>query len=77
MKEGDDLSVLRLAAGAIDAIAEQNSLTAPNSSDEVVTTALLRRLWVRRMMNELGDQCSCGGRLDSDGPDQSDDKDRM
>ena len=77
MKEKDDLTVPRLAAEAIDASAGQNSVTAPNSKNEVVTTSLLRKLWVRRMLIELGEQCSCGCSLDSDGPGQSDDKDRL
>jgi hypothetical protein len=72
MKEKDDLTVLRLAAGAAQENADKNVLTATNSSDEVVSTALLRKLWVRRMLNELGEQCSCGDRLDSGMSDQSD-----
>jgi hypothetical protein len=59
MKEKDDQTALRFAAGAIDANAEKNISTASKSSDEVVTTALLRKIWVRRMLNELGEQCSC------------------
>jgi hypothetical protein len=77
MKEKDDLTVLRLAAEAIDASAEQNRLTAPSSRNEVVTTALLRKLWARRMLIEIGEQDSCGCRLDSDGPPQSDDEDHL
>jgi hypothetical protein len=72
MKEKDDLTVLRLAAGAAEKSAEKNVSTATNSSDEVVSTALLRKLWVRRVLNELGEQCSCGGGLDSRVSDQSD-----
>jgi len=65
MKGKDDLTVLRLSAGAVEANAEKTVSTATNSSNEVVSTALLRKLWVRRMLNELGEQCSCGDRLDS------------
>ena len=72
MKEKGDPTVLRLAAGAAEENAEKNVSTATNSSDEVVSTALLRKLWVRRMLNELGDQCSCGGGLDSGVSDHSD-----
>ncbi len=77
MKEKDDLMVLRAAAGAIDASAERNNLSDPSSSNEVVTTALLRKLWVRRMLTELGEQRSCERGPYSGGPGQSDDKDRM
>jgi len=76
MKETDDLTAPRLAAGAINANAEKSISTASNSSDEVVTTALLRKIWVRRMLNELGEQCSCGHALDSGGRSQSDDRDQ-
>jgi hypothetical protein len=72
MEEKDDLTSLRPAAGAIDANADKNISTASKSSDGVVTTALLRKIWVRRMLNELGEQCSCGDRLDSGMSDQSD-----
>ena len=71
MKEKDDLTILRLGAGAAEKNAEKNPSTATNSSDEVVSTSLLRKLWVRRMLNELGEQCSCGGELDSGVSDQS------
>jgi len=77
MNEKDDLTILRLAAEAIDASAGQNRLTAPNSKNEVVTTALLRKLWVRRMLIEASERDSCGCRLDSDGSPQSDDEDHL
>jgi len=74
MNERDDLALLSLSSAEIDASSEQINLAVPTSRDEVVTTALLRRIRVRRTMNERGDQCSCGSRLDSSGPIQSDEQ---
>jgi len=44
-EEKDDLTILRLGAGAAEKNAEKNPSTATNSSDEVVSTSLLRKLW--------------------------------